>query len=156
MKIENCVLFLQKNKFKISAVFGFIIILFIAIHILAHHGSDRRVFYFPISGSSKNQKEVRYLDSNPVQGKINYYIDELVLGPSLYRSRPIFTPGTQVEYCFLREKTLYIGLSQEAALQDGGSAEMSRALSLLKKNIKRNFTGIKHIELFIDGNFISD
>lgn len=148
--------FSKKHWLKLSLVFGVILLFLVALHIVSHLGTDRRVFYFPISGSSKNQKEVRYLDSNPVQGKIAYYVDELLLGPSVYRSRPIFTAGTKVEYCFLRGKNLFIGLSEQAVLQEDGSCEMARAASLLKKNIKKNFTGIKNIELFIDGNFIAD
>ena len=154
MKIESCVQVLKKNKFKIALIAGGIIVLLIVLHILSHLGTDRRVFYFPISGSSKLQKEVRYIDSEAVQGKIQCYIDELMLGPSVYRSRPIFTSGTKREYCVLKNKTLYVGLSEDAVLQEDGSCEMSRAVALLKKNIKKNFTGIKNIEIFIDGNFI--
>ena len=146
--------FFKKNKIKIAVGVSIIIVFCIAINLIMHIGADRRVFLFPVSGSTKIQKEVRYLDSNPVQGKIQYYIDELILGPSVYRSCPIFTSGTKVEYCFIREKTLYVGLSEQAVLQEGGSAEMTRAVSLFKRNIHKNFTGIKNIELFIDGNFI--
>lgn len=146
--------FFLKNKIKIAVCGSSVIIILLAFHFFSHFGRDRRVFLFPVSGSSKIQKEIRYLDSNPVQGKIQYYIDELILGPSVYRSRPIFTAGTKVEYCFIRDKTLYVGLSEQAVLQEGGSADMSRAVSLFKRNIRKNFTGIKSIELFIDGNFI--
>ena len=147
---------LYKNRIKIAFLCSALVVFFVALHIVLHLGTDRRVFYFPVSGSSKIQKEVRYLDSNPVQGKIGYYVDELMLGPSVYRSRPLFTAGTKVEYCFVRNNILYIGLSDKAVLQLDGSSEMSKAVSLLKKNIKKNFTGIKNIELFIDGNFIFD
>ena len=147
--------FFLKNKIKVSAALGAILLFLVILSIFSHIGTDRRLFLFPVSGSSKLQKEVRYLDSNPVQGKIQYYIDELILGPSLYRSRPIFTAGTKVEYCFMREKTLYVGLSEQAILQEGGSVEMSLAVSLFKENIQKNFKGIKNIELFIDGNFIA-
>ena len=156
MKINNCIQFLQKNKIKVAAILGGIILLLIMIHVFSHLGEDRRVFIYPLSGSTHNQKEVRYLDSHPVQGKINYYVDELILGPSFYRGRALFTPGTQVEYCFLRQNSLYVGLSSEAALQETGAVCIEEGVKLFKKNIKKNFTGIKHIELFIDGNCISD
>ena len=156
MKIEKCVQFFQRNKIKIAFIAGGIILLFVTIHFFSRIGSDRRVFLYPLSGSSKIKKEVRYLNSHPVQGKINYYVDELILGPSFYRGRSLFTPGTAVEYCFLSEKTLYVGLSQEAVLQENGAQKLSEGLALLKKNIKKNFTGIKDIEVFIDGNCVSD
>lgn len=149
-------IFLLKNKIKISVALVFLTLLLVSMHVFSHLGTDRRVFIYPVSGSSKNQKEVRYLASNPVQGKICCYVDELLLGPSFYRGRPIFTLGTRVDYCFLRDKTLYIGLSEEAALQGSGSRNIGESVSLFKKNIKKNFAGIKYIELFIDGNFIAD
>ncbi|WP_407425267.1 GerMN domain-containing protein [Treponema sp.] len=156
VNIELYLIFLKKNKLIVSAVTAGFITLLILIHVISHHGTDRRVFYFPVSGSAKTQKEIRYLKSNPVQGEIQYYIDELVLGPSVYRSRPLFSSGTKVNYCFLRNKILYIELSKEAVLQEDESVNIQKAVSLLKKNIKKNFGGIKNIEIFIDGNFIND
>ncbi|MBQ4378913.1 MAG: GerMN domain-containing protein [Treponema sp.] len=144
----------KKNLIKLSIAAVSVIILLILIHIFSHLGTNRRVFIYPVSGSSKTKKEVRYLDSNPVQGKIAYYVDELILGPSFYRGRPLFTLGTKVEYCFLRDKTLYVGLSEEAALQESGARNIEESAALFRKNIKKNFIGIKNIELFIDGNFI--
>ncbi len=148
--------FLLKNKIKASAALVLVTVFLAAVHVFSHLGTDRRVFIYPVSGSSKNQKEVRYLASDPVQGKIWYYVDELLLGPSFYRGRPLFTLGTRVDYCFLRDKTLYVGLSKEAALQGNGAVPFTKGAAMLKKNIKKNFTGIKSIELFIDGNFIAD
>ena len=144
----------KKLLLKISFAFLAIVFLFVLIHILSHLGTNRRVFIYPVSGSSKTQKEVRYLSSNPVQGKIACYVDELILGPSFYRGRPLFTLGTVVDYCFLRGKTLYVGLSEEAVLQESGSRNIGESVELFKKNIRKNFTEIKNIELFIDGNFI--
>ena len=146
MKIENCIQFLQKNKIKIALAAGGIILLFFALYFFSHLGRDRRVFIYPVSGSSKTQKEVRYLNSQPVQGKIN----------SFYRGRALFTPGTAVEFCFLSEKTLYVGLSKEAVLQENGAPLLSEAVALFRKNIKKNFTGIKDIEIFVSGNCISN
>lgn len=154
MNIANCTLYIKKHLLKISFFAAGILILVLAFHFVSHRGTDRRVFIYSVSGSSRNQKEIRYLDSNPVQGKIQYYVDELVLGPSFYRGRPLFTLGTKVEYCFQKEKNLYVGLSEEAVLQENGSPSIEEACKLFKKNIKKNFTGIKNIEIFIDGNFI--
>ena len=156
MKIQNCVQFLQKNKFKIALVAGGIIALFVAVHLVSHHGTDRRVFYYAVSGSSKSQKEIRYLTKNPVQGKLEYYVDELILGPTFYRGRPLFTVGTKLDSCFVQDSVLYVGLSEDAVLQDGDSLELMQAVALFKKNIKKNFSRIKKIELFIDGNYIPD
>ena len=145
----------KKLLVKLSVIVASIVVLLILIHIFSHLGTNKRVFIFPISGFTKTQKEVRYLSSKPGQGKIHYYVDELVLGPSFYRGRALFTPGTHVEYCFLRDDSLYVGLSGEAALQQNGAVSLEEAAGLFKKNIKKNFAGIKNIELFIEGNYIS-
>ncbi|MCR4822834.1 MAG: hypothetical protein K5873_08200 [Treponema sp.] len=147
--------FFKKYKIQSAIILASLVLLLILINFFAHFGTNRRVFYYPLSGSTKNQKEVRYLSSNPVQGKIQLYVDELILGPSFYRGRALFTPGTKVEYCFLREKKLTVGLSKEAVLQEGGAPYIEEGVKLFKKNIKKNFTAVKDIELFIDGNYIA-
>ena len=152
MAVKN--IFQIKIIRRILAIFVIIIALLVVFNKISHRGKNRRVFLFPVSESSKIQKEVRYLSSNPVQGDIAYYVDELVLGPSFYRGRPLFTLGTKVEYCFLREKTLTVGLSEESVLQADGAISIEKSIELFKKNIKKNFSGIKKIEIFIDGNFI--
>ncbi|WP_294430860.1 hypothetical protein [uncultured Treponema sp.] len=109
---------------------------------------------FPVSGSDKNQTEIRYLNSKSAQSQVSYYVDELILGPSFYRGRPLFTPGTKVEYCFLRGDSLFVGLSSQAVLQENGAVDIEKGVSLFKENLMKNFGGIKNIELFIDGNHI--
>ena len=139
------------------AIFLFVfIILTLFLNVVMHHGKEQRVFIFPVSGSAKNKKEIRYLCANPVQGDIKYYVDELVLGPSFYRGRPLFALGTKVDYCFQSGNKLYIGLSDEAVLQEGSALDLNQASELFKKNIKKNFSSVKNIELFVDGNFIAD
>ncbi|WP_296331740.1 hypothetical protein [uncultured Treponema sp.] len=146
----------KKNIIRILFSLLALAVFFILFHVFSHLGTNRRVFTYPVSGSDKYQKEIRYLNSHPVQGKIAFYVDELILGPSFYRGRALFTPGTHVEYCFLRENSLYVGLSKEAVLQENGAVGIKDACALFKSNIKMNFTGIKNIELFIDGNYIAD
>lgn len=146
--------FLKKNIVKIAVVSGAFIAVILAINIFSHSGRDKRVFMYPVSGSSKIHKEVRYLDSHPIQGKIWYYVDELILGPSFYRGRPLFTLGTRVENCFLRGHKLYVELSETAGLQEDNSLVIEEGVRLFKKNIKKNFSEIKDVEIFIDGNFI--
>ena len=155
MNFASAALFARRNRLRIALVIVAAALVSAALHFLPHLGTDRRAFVFPVSGSAKTKKEIRYLYPEPVHGKIRQYVDELVLGPSFYRGRPLFTPGTKVMYCFLREKTLYVVLSREAVLQSGGAPSIEWGTELLKKNIRKNFSGIKNIELFIDGAHIS-
>ena len=150
------IVFNRKNIIKIAISLVILLGAAVFFNALIHHGMERRVFIFPVSGSNKNKKEIRYLCANPVQGRVKYYVDELVLGPSFYWGRPLFSLGTKVDYCFQNENILYVGLSGEAVLQDGNALELSHAAELFKKNIKKNFSSVKNIELFVDGNFIAD
>ena len=147
---------IKKNLLKIVVAVTIVIVLCVSVNFFSHLGTSRRTYTYPVAGSTRKHTEVRYLSTNPVQGKIACYVDELILGPSFYRGRPLFTLGTRVDYCFLRNKTLYVGLSEVASLQENGAPSIRDAAVLFKKNIKKNFTGIKYIELFIDGNLIAD
>ena len=147
---------IKKHWLKLAFSLAALVFLCLLVHFFSHFGQKRYTFNYPLAGSKWKKTEVRYLTSEPVQGKIACYVAELILGPSFYRGRPLFSLGTRVEYCFLRNKTLYVGLSEEASLQENGAPAIGEGVALFKKNIKKNFTGIKYIELFIDGNFIAD
>lgn len=146
--------FLNKNKiFLIIPVF--ILILLIIIFIPKHRG-ERRVFYFPAVGSDKVEKEIRYLPEDEVHGPIMNYVDELLLGPSKQGRLSLFTLGTSCEFCFVKDKKLYVGLSAEAALQLYGTAEFEDSIKLFRKSILENFKYIDCVELFIDGNHVEN
>ena len=136
MNFTNTQIFIKKNWIKLTVIAGLIFTVFFSIHFFSHLGMNRRVFEFPVSGSSKNQKEIRYLSSKSAQGQVEYYVDELILGPSFYRGRALFTPGTKVTYCFIRDKSLFVGLSPEAALQENGAVSIENGCKLFKENIR--------------------
>ena len=62
----------------------------------------RRTFIFPSADEGKYVIEYRNLSKNAVQGDIQYFIDELLLGSSLERTKMLFTAGPAVESCFER------------------------------------------------------
>ena len=72
----------------------------------------RRMFIFP-SISGDLVIEYRNLDKNPVQGEVQYFIDEVLLGSQLERTKKIFTFGTKVLSCFQRDDQLYLDLSSD-------------------------------------------
>lgn len=115
---------------------------------------ERRVFYFSVIGSDDMAVEVRYLPKNPVQGTVNLFVDELLLGPQTQRARPLFSLGTKNEFCFLRGKTLYVGLSKDVLYQIPEAEDIMQGIALFKKNIKKNFAAVHDIALFIDGKYV--
>jgi hypothetical protein len=112
---------------------------------------DRRVFYFESLDTNKISTEVRFLPSKPVQGKEKIFVDELLLGPMTNRFRPLFSPGTKADFCFVRGRTMYVGLSKEAVQITPETADIKKGMELFKKNILKNFTNIDTIVMYIDG-----
>ena len=117
-------------------------------------GKQRRTFTFPVIGLEKPAVEIRYLPRKPVQGDVSMYVDELLLGPSTPRARRLFSAGTKNEFCFLRDKTLYVGLSKEVLYEIPEAASIKDGIAYFKKNIRQNFRSVKSVELFVDGKYV--
>ncbi|MCR4579943.1 MAG: GerMN domain-containing protein [Treponema sp.] len=132
-----------------------LIILVISI-ILFNIGNDkhRRMFIFPSADAGKYIVEYRNLAKNPVQGDIQLYVDEILLGSATERTKMLFTPGTVVRSCFLRDSVLYLNLSQTLIDMGEGVIEIKDGFELLEKNIKKNFPKIKKVEFFIEGKSV--
>lgn len=138
-----------KNEIKVSAI-GILVLLVVSIVFFAiNNPGQRRVFYFNDLDTGSISVEIRYLPKKTPQGEINYFIDELLLGPLDNRMQPLFSRGTCVKDCFVSKDTLYLNISELAVLELNGSIKVKDACMLLKKNIKRNFPKIKNIELYI-------
>lgn len=149
-KINNIKTFFSK---KICIFFSICVILFIVALILFFISGIgvRRVFVFQSLDNDKTYIEVRYLPKVSKDQRISQYVDELLLGPTYDRYRPLFPVGTEALYCFSRDKTVYIDLSAEAILKNGISSETYDGYELLKKNILSNFQSVKNIVVFMMG-----
>lgn len=144
----------NNNKFYFLVTVAVLFIVSVSFYIWNYPG-HRYTFEFSQIGTDSTSTEVRYLPAKPVQGKVQHYIEELLLGPSVQRSRPLFSRGTQVEFCFLRDKILYVGLSLQAIYQDSESENFDKGVDLLRRNVLKNFNGIKKIECFVNGNQVA-
>lgn len=142
----------NKFYFLVTVISLFI---FSLIGYLINYPGHRYTLQFSEIGTDRCITEVRYLPAKPVQGKVQSYVDELLLGPSVHRTRPLFSRGTKAEFCFQRGKTLYIGLNTQAVFQDSEAESFEKGLALLEKNVRKNFSGIRHVECFIDGYDVS-
>lgn len=135
---------------KIICAVSFAFLISLAVFICSNKGV-RRVFYFPQFDGMHNASEVRNLPSKPVQGKVALFVDELLLGPETERCRPLFSPGTHAEFCFVRGNTAYIGLSKDVLYENAPATHIKQGTELFRKNILKNFAYIKSVELFVDG-----
>ena len=113
--------------------------------------SCRRAFIFPSAENGKYIIEYRNLAEKPHQGDIGLYIDEILLGSTVERTKLLFTPGTRVLSCFERNHILYVNLSQDLLQMGDGVIEIREGTELLKKNIMKNFSEIDSVEIFIEG-----
>ncbi|MBO4640483.1 MAG: GerMN domain-containing protein [Treponema sp.] len=111
------------------------------------------VFIFPCVDEGKYVLETRYLKDNPNKDSISYFADELVLGSGLERTKYLFTPGTKVNSCFERNKTVYIDLSEDVIYMGHNVILIKDGIELLKTNIKKNFPHIDEVQVFVDGKY---
>ena len=113
--------------------------------------SHRRTFVFPSAENGKYIIEYRNLAEKPHQGDLQLYVEELLLGSTVERTKMLFTPGTRVISCFERKHVLYLNLTNDLLSMGDGVVEIREGTELLIKNIKENFSEIDSVEIFIDG-----
>ena len=138
----------------ILAVLALLILLLSRIIYHTSTESYRRMFIFPSADDGKYIVEYRNLAKNPVQGDIQYYVDEILLGSGTERTKMLFTPGTVVLSCFQRESVLYLNLSSNLLEMGDGVIDIKAGFELLEKNIKKNFSSVKKVDFFIEGKSV--
>lgn len=117
--------------------------------------SKSYVFIFPSADDGTYIVERRNLSNDPAQGVIQLFVDELLLGSTVERTKLIFSSNTRVNSCFLRGNTLYLDLSDDLLSIEKSSFPINEGIELLKENILKNFSNIDKIELFIGGKFVA-
>lgn len=128
----------------IAAVFLFSLIVY-----AAKTSGSRYVFRFQSVDSGRANIEWRLLPRRKGSEKTSVYVDELLLGPKTERARPIFSPGTKAEFCFERDRVLYVGLSEDLLEKSGNASEIMEGIELFKLNVKKSFPLLKKVEIYI-------
>lgn len=142
-----------KNHIFYSTIILLITLIFVFsfISYLAGRKGVRRTFIFPSAESGKYIIEYRTLSKNPHQGDIQFFIDEILLGSTVERTKLLFTPGTKLLSCFERDEILYLNLSSDLLFMGDGVIEIKEGIDLLERNIELNFPKINKTEIFIEG-----
>lgn len=113
---------------------------------------EKYTFTFPSyerRGTKSERRAVYIIDE---KSDVRAFIEELLLGPETYRSRPLFSLGTQVEFCIEKNRTLYVGLSEELLSCAGNAIDIADGFDFFRRNVLRNFAGrIDRIEIFVGG-----
>lgn len=145
--------FTKKNIYRFILSSILIIILVVSLFFFFwKKNAVRRMFIFP-SVSGELIIEYRNLDKNPVQGEVQYFIDEVLLGSQLERTKKLFTYGTKVLSCFQREEQLYLDLSADLLQMGDNVIDIKEGFDILRLNITKNFSDIKTINFFVDGKY---
>lgn len=143
-----------KNKsfpiFVISLLIAGLLVFSMFCYVVTKN-THRRTFIFPSAEDGKYIIEYRNLTNNPHQGDINLYIDEILLGSTVERTKWLFSPGTKVLSCFERDHVLYVNLSADLLQMGESVIEIREGVELLQKNILKNFSKIDSVEIFIEG-----
>ena len=134
----------------------FVVVFTVSIFLFfVKQNSKSYVFIFPSADDGSYIVERRNLSNNPAQGIIQLYVDELLLGSTVERTKLIFSSKTKVNSCFLRDNILYLDLSDDLLSIEKSSFPINDGIELLKENILKNFSNIHKIELFIGEKFVA-
>lgn len=143
----------KKNLKNVIALSVLVLALLISllVFICAKRGV-RKTFIFPSVDEGEYVVEARYLHKNPLKTEVAYYVDEILLGSQLERTKALFPRGTKAISCFKDDNgVLYINLSDDALNLSESVLPAKDGIELLKKNIKQNFNGLKSVEIYVDG-----
>ena len=143
------------KKYIYRLILSIILIISLVVSLVFFYGKKntvRRMFIFP-SISGELIIEYRNIDKNPVQGEVQYFIDEILLGSQLERTKKIFTFGTKVLSCFQRDEQLYLDLSADLLQMGDNVIDIKEGFDFLKLNITKNFSNIKKINFFKDRKY---
>lgn len=141
----------QTKKYPQFLILGVILLIFLISFFLSFSEKSTRTFIFPSADEGKFVVEYRNLSKKSFRKPEELFIDEILLGSTLERTKKLFTLGTKLNSCFKRDDVLYVDLSKELFLMGNDILSIKNGIKLLEKNILRNFHNIKKIEFFIDG-----
>ncbi|MEE0133744.1 MAG: GerMN domain-containing protein [Treponema sp.] len=135
------------------------LILILVVSIFLYNSENlgkRRVLYFEaVDGSGLYIESRRITEYSTTQGRdvhVQQFVQELLLGPVTNGFKSLFLQGTRLESCFVQENILFINLSKEALFPGATTSATKDGVNLLVYNIKKNFSWIESVEIYIDGN----
>ncbi|MDR0511888.1 MAG: hypothetical protein LBG93_02135 [Treponema sp.] len=129
------------------------VLVIIALVDFASMGLTRRTFVFYAMRDSFPVVEERFINrSGNRETDVRRYVEQVLLGPQAHDSKLLFYRDTQLLSLIYQDGVVFASLSNQAALPppQGGSAFTS--LLTLNKGIRRNFSSVSDVRIFIGGN----
>jgi hypothetical protein len=145
------------QKIRLPALAGMAILAVAALADVIARDSIRVVMTFYAHEDEKTVIEERIIKNARLRvDTVTAYVNETLLGPLSYGTEGLF-PAGRTQSCVVSGDTAYIGLPPDAVWAGAGNAESGKiidgaqALEMFKRDVKRNFWRVKHVEVFIDG-----
>jgi hypothetical protein len=115
-------------------------------------GLVRRTFVFYSINDGMVTVEDRMLKRSPSRElDIVRYVEEVLLGPISPDLAPLFPQETRLRSLLYRDGVVYADLSESAAEPPPEGGDVFRSLYTLNTGIRRNFSFVKDVRLFIAG-----
>ena len=141
------------SKKKNRRIVYLLLVFLVALGDFLHSGLVRKtfVFYSHIGGNVTVEDRMlrrsfdRELD-------VRLYVEDALLGPMSPGLMVLFPRETYLSSFMLREGVVYANLTESAVLPPPGSWDVFRSLLTLNEGIRRNFSYVKDVRLFIGGN----
>jgi len=135
----------------IVLIFSFVLSL---VLYLAFYPGTRKLFLFESLDRRGVFAESRFIPRTHPYAQVRWFTEDLLLGPQTDRYRPLFPIGTKLVSFFKgNDGTVYIDLSEEAALQKRTSSQTAVACKLLEQNLRKNYNMHK-ISISIGGHTV--
>ena len=127
----------------------------IALAEIAFSGLIRRtfVFYSSLEGSAVVEERMLHRPAGrDREAEIGLYLREVLLGPVNPLLEPLFPRETRLISYMLRDGVVYADFSETAALPSPGTGDVFLSLLTLNEGIRRNFSHVRDVKIFIGGN----
>ena len=116
-------------------------------------GLVRRTFVFYNEIEGFTVVEDRMLRrSRDRETDIRRYVDEVLLGPVSPDSAPLFPRETRLNSFMYRDAVVYADLTESAVFPSNAGGDVLRSLFTLNEGIRRNFSFVRDVRIFIGGN----
>jgi hypothetical protein len=119
------------------------------------YGLARRTFVFYTIDDGVVVVEDRMLKSSKSkEGDIIRYTEEMLLGPVSPELLPLFPLGTRLNSLLYRNGVVYVDFSEEAVFPLVEGVSVLDSFKTLYIGILRNFSYVKDVRFFIEGNAV--
>ena len=141
----------------VSIVFGALLVGVLAASVVLYavdgYPWTRRVLFFPRFGTIQIDGEERYLPKRAtLEENVELFLKELVLGPKEHGHLRLFPPEVRIESVLLRDRVLYVNLSEDALFKKGSvPLNVDEMVQAAGNNVLFNFRNLKDVYIFVDG-----